>query len=295
MKRNPKNTTLTHTYYRSFLMLVVIPLILVFLIAEIVVGYLIRSASIETIDAVQENIATALSNDVRTNALQLSHFVYVNDGEFVQVAAQVHGSTGSTWYEADQALQKAHRTAMVPSQNIIVGCFYMKNSGVVYMKDDLILPEAAVREESWYQEALQRPNSVILGGYDSSRVRLTSTIQKKGQFVIVTAMVTNGLTDKSGEVEVVTFCTESQLGDILSAQRPDSDQGFSVILDGGGRVIYGDMVIKGNEKSPGKQRLKKIEWRRQHEKTALHTSCGSDAGRYLCRMLQQGHRPRGIL
>lgn len=68
-------------------MLVVIPLILVFLVAEIVVGYLIRSASIETIDAVQENIATVLSNDVRTNALQLSHFVYVNDGEFVQVAA----------------------------------------------------------------------------------------------------------------------------------------------------------------------------------------------------------------
>lgn len=55
------------------------------------------------------------------------------------------------------------------------------------------------------------------------------------------------------------------------------------------------MVRKGNEKSPGKQRLKKIEWMRQHEKTALHTSCGSDAGWYLCRMPQQGHRSRGIL
>lgn len=43
--KKPKNTTLTHTYYCSFLMLVVIPLILVFLIAEIVVGCLIRSAS----------------------------------------------------------------------------------------------------------------------------------------------------------------------------------------------------------------------------------------------------------
>ena len=241
MRRKSKNTTLTHTYYRSFLVLVVIPLILVFLIAEIVIGYLIRGASIETIDAVQENIATALSNDVRTNALQLSHFVYVNDGEYVQVAAQVHSSTGREWYEADQALQRAFRTAMVPSQNIITGGFYMKNGGVVYMKDPLILPEAAVRQEGWYQEALLHPNSVILDGYDSSRVRLTSTTQKKGQFVIVTAMATNALTDKSGQVEVVTFCTVSQLGDILSAQRPDSDQGFSVILDGDGRVIYGDM------------------------------------------------------
>ena len=267
--KKPKNTTLTHTYYRSFLMLVVIPLILVFLIAEIVVGYLIRSASIETIDAVQENIATALSNDVRTNALQLSHFVYVNDGEFVEVAAQVHNSTGSAWYEADQALQRAFRTAMVPSQNIITGSFYMKGSGVVYMKDPLILPETAVREEGWYQEALRRPNSVVLGGYDSSRVRLTSTTQKKGQFVIVTAMATNGLTDKSGQVEVVTFCTESQLGDILSSQRPDSDQGFSVILDGDGRVIYGDMGsetirdffdARPGEFSPGSRTLRVKLW-----------------------------------
>ena len=84
-------------------------------------------------------------------------FVYVNDGEFVQVAARVHGSTGSEWYEADQALQRAFRTAMVPSQKIISGCFYMKNSGVVYMKDELILPEATVRGEAWYQEALRPP------------------------------------------------------------------------------------------------------------------------------------------
>lgn len=83
-KRNEKNASLTHTYYRSFLLLIVIPLVLVFMVAEIVIGYLIRNASIETIDAVQENIATALSNDVRTNALQLSHFVYINGGEFTR-------------------------------------------------------------------------------------------------------------------------------------------------------------------------------------------------------------------
>lgn len=69
MEKTRKSATLMHTYYRSFLLLVVIPLVLVFVVAEVVIGYLIRSASIETIDAVQENIATVLSNDVRTNAL----------------------------------------------------------------------------------------------------------------------------------------------------------------------------------------------------------------------------------
>lgn len=244
MEKTRKSATLTHTYYRSFLLLIVIPLVLVFVVAEAVIGYLIRNASIETIDAVQENIATVLSNDARTNALQLSHFVYVSDGEFMQVAAQVSNSTGDARYEADQALQKVFRTAMVPSQNIIAGCFYMKDGGAVYMKEDMVLPQSQARQEEWYQAALQRPNTVVLGGYDSSRIRLTHTTQKGKQFVIVTALATDMVTDKSGEIEVVAFCTVSQIGDLFSTQRRDSNQGFSVILDGSGHVIYGDM---GNE------------------------------------------------
>ncbi len=79
--RNPnRQPTLKRTYYRSFLLMVVIPLVLVFVCAEVVVSYIIRNSAIETIDALQENIATALSGDVRNNALQLSHFVYANDG-----------------------------------------------------------------------------------------------------------------------------------------------------------------------------------------------------------------------
>lgn len=240
-KRNEKNASLTHTYYRSFLLLIVIPLVLVFMVAEIVIGYLIRNASIETIDAVQENIATALSNDVRTNALQLSHFVCINGGEFTQVAAEVHNSTGSAWYEADQLLQRAFRTAMVPSQAIVAGGFYMKGGGAVYMKETIVLPEEEIRAEPWYGEAVEHPNTVALGGYDTSRVRLTGNIQKGNQLVVATALATDLATDKSGEIEVITFFTISQVSDVLAAQNRDGDMGFSVILDGSGQVIYGDM------------------------------------------------------
>ena len=47
----------------------VIPLILVFLLAEIVIGYQIRRASIATIDALQENIATTLPVSLDESAL----------------------------------------------------------------------------------------------------------------------------------------------------------------------------------------------------------------------------------
>lgn len=62
--------------------------------------------------------------------------------------------------------------------------------------------------------------------------------------MIVTALATDMSTDKSSEIEVIAFCTVSQIGDLFSSQRRDSRQSFSVILDGSGQVIYGDM---GNE------------------------------------------------
>ena len=54
-----RQPTLKRTYYRSFMLMVVIPLVLVFVCAEIVISYIIRNSAIETIDAFQENIATA--------------------------------------------------------------------------------------------------------------------------------------------------------------------------------------------------------------------------------------------
>lgn len=82
MKKFPQYSTLKQTYYRNFILLIVIPLIFVFIAAELIVGYIIRESAIETIDALQTNIAATVSSDVKTNSLQLSHFIYTNDGEF---------------------------------------------------------------------------------------------------------------------------------------------------------------------------------------------------------------------
>lgn len=241
MRNTNRQPTLKRTYYRSFLLMVVIPLVLVFVCAEVVVSYIIRNSAIETIDALQENIATALSGDVRNNALQLSHFVYANDGEFIQMAVQVHQSGGGDWYVADQIMQRAFRTAMVPSQDILVGAFYMDRAGTVYMKDEVAIPEGEIRGTDWYRRAEERPNSVVLGCYDTSRTRVVQTSQQNRQMVLVTAMATDTATDRTGAVEVVSLFTVSQVGDILAGQRKDAILGRSVILDRDGHVIFGDM------------------------------------------------------
>ena len=241
MKNAVKRSTLRQTYFRSFIMLIVIPLVLVFIGAELVVGYMIRGSSIETIDALQNNIATALANDIRTNSLQLSHFVYNGDGEFPQDAVRVHNASGSDWYYADQRLQQDFNTAMVPSQRILTGGFYMKGGGAVYVKDDIVVPETEIRAASWYSDALNAPNTIVLGSFDTSRIRLTGSSHRRDQLVLATALATNLSTDRSGEIEVVTFFTESQASDILLSYNKENKREISVILNNNGQVLFGDM------------------------------------------------------
>lgn len=212
-----------------------------FLAAEFVIGYIIRNSAIETIDAVQTNIAETLSSDIKTNFLQLSHFIYNNNGEFLQTAVRVNNSEGSDWYHAEQLLQQGFDTAVVPSQNILAGGFYMKDGSEVYVKDDIIVPQNDIRSEKWYTNALEKPNIITLGCYDTNRIKLVSSIHRRSRMILVTAVATNITTDKSGEIEVVTFMTDSRVSDIMSEQRKDKNQGTSVILDRDGHVIFGDM------------------------------------------------------
>lgn len=244
MRAGKKNATLKQTYYRSFIWLVVVPLVLVFILSEVAIGYIIRNSAIKTIDAFQENVATALSKDVRNNSLQLSHFVLVSDGEFTEAAVEAYDHTGSDGFAANQQLQQIFREAMVPSQDILAGVFYMKDGGSVSMKDDIILDQKEIRSASWYAQAQARPNTVCLGGYDTTQTRLTSSVQKLDQLVIVTAMATNLSTDKSGQIDVVSFFTVSQVGSLLRTQRRENPQQTSVILDENGQVLFGDMGNK---------------------------------------------------
>lgn len=236
-----KRSSLKKVYYRNFALLIVIPLLAVFAAAMFIISYIIRASSLRTIDTFQENVATALSSDIKTTSLQLSHFVYVNDGEFLQTAARIYGSVGSEQYAANQELERAFRTAMVPSQTIVAGKFYMKNGGGVYMKDDIVLPDAGIRAEPWYTRALGSPNTVVVGGYDTTKTDLTSNTQKGRQLILVTALAPDIQTDKTGSIELLAFFTVSQVGQVLHAGHGGGNLGTTVLLDDAGRLVYGDM------------------------------------------------------
>lgn len=161
MTGQKKQAVLKRFYFRNFTIMVVIPLLVVFIGAFSVVSYLIRQTAVETIDAFQDSVVSALENDIRTASLQLSHFVYANDGEFPAMAAQVHqAANADQYFTYSQQLDQAFHTAVVPSQDILSGMFYMKDGGSVYMADKIILPVDAVQASGWYARARRDPNQV---------------------------------------------------------------------------------------------------------------------------------------
>lgn len=199
-----------------FSLLVVVPLIVVFAAAAVILYQVMRTSAVDTISAFQETVATTLNTDIKSASLQLSHFVYVNDGEFLDVANRVYSSSGSSQqYLAAKELERSFNTAMVPSQNILAGLFFMKGGGTVPVKESITLPDDALRAEGWYRTALDNPNRVTIGGYDTSKTDLTANAQKGGQLVLVTAMAPNYTTDPG--------------------------MGTTLLLDEEGQVLFGDM------------------------------------------------------
>ena len=236
-----KQAVLKQFYFRNFAIMVVIPLLVAFMGAFSVVNYLIRQTALETIDAFQDSVVSTLENDIRTASLQLSHFVYANDGEFPAMAAQVHQAVSADQYFAfSQQLDQAFHTAVVPSQDILSGMFYMKDGGSVYMADKIILPASQVQASDWYVRAQQHPNQVQIGGYDTNQTRLTYTGQRRNVLILVTAMALDASSDKSEQIDLLAFFTSTQAGDVIRRAQGKAELGRTVLLDASGNVLYGD-------------------------------------------------------
>ncbi len=82
-----KRFSLKTVYYRSFLLLIVIPILLVSVISLTLTRYIMERSAITNIRNAQASIESSLSKAIRDISLQLSHLVYVNDGEVMELAS----------------------------------------------------------------------------------------------------------------------------------------------------------------------------------------------------------------
>lgn len=237
-----KPPSLKRIYYRTFVSLVVIPLLMVFIGTMFVINHQIRKASLENISTFQEGLADTLKQEIDENSLQMAHFVYSQDGYFLQLAESVASTEGSVQYKYNNELADGFQMAMVSSQNIVGGTFYMKNGAQVHMKETVLLSTSSVRGTRWYQQAMERKNVVAVGAYDTSNMRFTANTQKNRQLILVSALSPDATLDKSGQVEMTAFFTVSKAGNSMRQKGRSNALGTTVLLDDEGTLLF-----SGNE------------------------------------------------
>ena len=231
-----RHSSLKKVYYISFSVMVLIPVLLVFLVSLSIIRIMMQNSAAAAIRSSQEAAADSLETSVRDASLQLSHFVYVNNSEVLDVAAMTDTEDSRQKYEYSSRLDQLFQVAMAPKQTVISGMFYMKDGRYTYVKQELAIPMEEVKESSWYRQACENPNQVFVGTYDSSETKVTLSTDERGEFAIAVGLSPGTGVDRSGRIELVMLLFRTQAGDYLRNKR--NGLYGSVILDEDGSILF---------------------------------------------------------
>ena len=233
-----KHSSLKKVYYRSFVLLIVVPILLLFFVSLSITRYMMQKNAVSNIQYSQDAIRSSLTEASRKTALQLSHLVFVNNNEVLSLAAAINSSYGNKRYEYGNRLNEMFRVAAAPSQNTISAMFYMKNGENVYLKDEIRLPKEEMEGETWYQKALQWKDVVSLGIFDTSRQNITYSRLKSGQCVLVAALSPDRLLDRSKTIEMVMLFDVTPVGDLIKKYNRDPLLGITFLIDKSGTLLF---------------------------------------------------------
>lgn len=230
-----KKETLKTSYYRSFLLLIVVPILVITMGSIGIIRKMMRDAAIQNIRRAQENIVSTLNTEVKDVSLRLSHFVYVNDNEIMKLAAKTDTEDYSQRYHYTGLLAESFNYAMVPVQDILSAIFFMKSGRSTYMKDDTALSREEIQGASWYQEALLQKNIVKIGFYNTN---VTASRHNANSFTIVAAMAPGIDVDRDSHVEMTALFMTSHAGNLIKDYNKEKLLGSTMILSRDGDILF---------------------------------------------------------
>ncbi|HIT89951.1 MAG TPA: sensor histidine kinase [Candidatus Merdenecus merdavium] len=236
-----KNYPLKKVYYRSFLLLIVIPILIVFMVSIGIIKVMMQKTATSNIQNSQNNIVTILGKEVNEVSLYLSHFVYVNNGGFMELAAKTNTDLQEERYLYTKELEEAFQVAMVPKQDILSCIFYMKDGQRTMLKTDLNKIEETIATKDWFINAKEEKNKVIIGSYDTTDPIFDYAKIRKKELLLVAALAPDITTDKLNKIEMVTLFTFSKAGSLIKENNKDELLGTTVILNEFDEMIYGEL------------------------------------------------------
>ncbi|MDF2594925.1 MAG: sensor histidine kinase [Clostridia bacterium] len=231
-----KNTPLNIIFYRNFLLLIVIPILVIILLSMAIIQNIIMKSSIDKIELTQKNVRTTLENEILDNSLRLTHFLLTNDNQVLEFVAQHNMADNDGKYMYNLKLREQFNLIM-PKTDILAMHFYMHDGSQYYFKDDLALSSAYIKNRIWYQKALSSPKSTYIGS-ELSTIMFNQRKSSNPQMTLAVALAPSSL-DRYKKVEMVCMYIKSKAPDMIREYNRKPELGKMYLVDETGTILTG--------------------------------------------------------
>lgn len=233
-----KHSSLQKVYYASFAAMVVVPVLLVFLISLSVIRIMMQNTAVAAIESRQKAAVSSLTESIKDASLQLSHFVYVNNYELMEIAARTDTADSNARYYYTTQLEQLFAVAMAPKQMVLSGMIYMKDGKDTYLKQMPAISREEVQASRWYQDALARKNQVFVGSYDTSQTKVVAKGSQSRELVLSVALAPDIGVDRSEKIDMVVLFFRTNVSDFFTGKNHGQGVLDVVILDDRDQVIF---------------------------------------------------------
>ena len=226
---------LKSTYYRWFLLLVVLPVMLTVLVGTMIMINRQMDEAYETIDTVHHSVSSALQNEVREASLSLAYFLLGNDQEMLSLLDALPESQAQRYANTRQ-LQETFEHYSFQDKNIEAMHLYLKDGSYYGLTAQLAVPVEEAMQENCYQKALQTPNQVMVGSVSPDLLHYATT--HRGDVLLCAAM---SVQEERSENALSAACLyfSTSIEELISEYNGSMTAGHSFLTEGD-RVLAGD-------------------------------------------------------
>lgn len=227
MNGNRRNK-LKVTYYSSFLILVVIPILCITIVSIAIVKRMMLHSAMDKIELAQKNVERILTEEINSISLRLAHLVHANNNEVLSLAARTDTEDLEVKYNYTKVLSEAFNYVMIPNEDIVASVFYFKDGKYTYMKDDISISKEELEQTQWYQDTLSHKNSVSIRSYSYN---ITYSLDNRNQFILAAGLAPDTIIDRTNKIEAIMLFAKSRADNLIRDYNKEKDLGNMFLVD----------------------------------------------------------------
>ena len=230
------------TFYLSFLLLIVLPLMLAATVAALYLRSSMMTSAHNQVDELHASVSIVLQDEVREASLGLAYFLLGNDGE-VCALASTSPADNMARFERSRRMQDIFSYYAFQADNVLAMHVYLKDDTVYDLLTELAVPLATVRQTACWQAAKDGPGVVHIGSVPSGMLQYG--IRSHGDFLLMAAMtVADSRLPTQLDMACMYFSTDAEA--LIARYNQEGGQASRTFLLDGETLLAGDTACAQN-------------------------------------------------